>query len=803
LLSKKAKPCKTVTMFISLDLETTGLDPLKDRIIEFGAIKFEIDKKDPEKIIEKESLQILINPGTPIPQVVTHITNIKDSDVENAPSFEEKKQEIEEFINDLPIIGHNIKFDTDFLRGNGIEIKNTEYDTFKLASILLPKLNSYSLEVISQELNLKHKEKHRALDDAIAAMELFAKLLKEFQSLPEDIGTKIKSIITKSDWPLKTLLMDVQFLANQKTPKEKTEQTSPTLLKSNYKNILEKDSPTIFEENPPYTELIKDLADRSSNTKYIALPADLFYQIEKEIPDNIAKIDLHQNYISLKRLEEFEQKDFFEETEVTALLKCLIWSQKTETGLLNELQISPQERIVINQLNINPHLCAPEEEHFYKKAIKKDETNPTICTHEYLIDKFFLISKETASNEAIILNIESFYTTFLQKLSSYTKPESLEIILKELKTILPDNKTVEALFSRATILFGLLGIIFEKHNNRDEFKSICIPNKQTTEDSEWINAKESLQNLIEISMELGEVKSPKTIQLLQDWKKILETLQSILQAPESTESLTWIEKDLDQNPVLRRIPFNIDPEINNFFEKFKNYKLIGECLDLNDEGDFIKKTYGLPPSIDFHKNIENKENLQIVIVEDAKGFDKNQLPEFIGKYLKEKQEKIAIICNSKQRIKDIALSLGEQNIPTLSQLTGSITKLNDKFKENIGLPIIITNYAWENFKYHSEIDTLFIDKIPFESPNSDYMMTKSPNFEDPFNQLQIPKAAIALKKIINKLDSTIPKKIIIFDSRILTKSYGEYLMKTLQQISKKTTTSTTKEIFTIDFFSFH
>src|SRR3990167_6103676 len=91
-------------MFISLDLETTGFEPAKDKIIEFGAVKFDFKK-------ERERLTFLINPGITLPQIITHITNIKDRDLKDAPPLPEKLQEIKDFIGDLPIIGHNIQFD--------------------------------------------------------------------------------------------------------------------------------------------------------------------------------------------------------------------------------------------------------------------------------------------------------------------------------------------------------------------------------------------------------------------------------------------------------------------------------------------------------------------------------------------------------------------------------------------------------------------------------------------------------------------------------------------------------------------
>ncbi len=190
-------------MFISLDLETTGFSNKTDKIIEFGAVKFDLNG-------HREEMQFLINPNVPIPQIVTHITNITDDDVKDAPTFDEKLEEIQAFIGDLPIIGHNIQFDTGFLRAYGIPLTNPEYDTCILASIACPGQPSYSLEVLSSMLGLSHDEKHRALDDAIAAMELFLKLTEELQILPKELLKKIQSLVQKSAWPVKDYISELK-----------------------------------------------------------------------------------------------------------------------------------------------------------------------------------------------------------------------------------------------------------------------------------------------------------------------------------------------------------------------------------------------------------------------------------------------------------------------------------------------------------------------------------------------------------------------------------------------------------------
>jgi DNA polymerase-3 subunit epsilon len=108
------------------DIETTGLNISKDRIVEISILK--IYPPNGEK---KESKTLLFNPGIPIPKDVSHIHGITDADVQNAPTFKECAKELAQFFDDCDLAGYNCnKFDIpllaeEFLRaGIDIDIKN-------------------------------------------------------------------------------------------------------------------------------------------------------------------------------------------------------------------------------------------------------------------------------------------------------------------------------------------------------------------------------------------------------------------------------------------------------------------------------------------------------------------------------------------------------------------------------------------------------------------------------------------------------------------------------------------------------
>ena len=106
---------------VSLDIETTGLSPDKDMIIEIGATKLNIEEETYEYFSE------LINPGTDISEFITDLTGIRNEDAVNSPAVDELKKEFTNFYSDEKgqqhlIIAHNANFDIEFLKKKWIFI---------------------------------------------------------------------------------------------------------------------------------------------------------------------------------------------------------------------------------------------------------------------------------------------------------------------------------------------------------------------------------------------------------------------------------------------------------------------------------------------------------------------------------------------------------------------------------------------------------------------------------------------------------------------------------------------------------
>ena len=187
--------------FISLDLETTGLNVETDTIIEVGAVRF-------GRAGIEERWETLVSPGQPIPIVVQELTGIDDAAVASAPAVPGVMAQLAEFIGDLPIVGQNIQFDLDFLAAEDLVPRGVSYDTWELASVLLPRAERLNLATLAEALGVEMPVAHRALADAIGAAEVFIELLRRLEALPRSLLLELHSFATRADWAAAHLIKD-------------------------------------------------------------------------------------------------------------------------------------------------------------------------------------------------------------------------------------------------------------------------------------------------------------------------------------------------------------------------------------------------------------------------------------------------------------------------------------------------------------------------------------------------------------------------------------------------------------------
>ena len=192
--------------FVAIDLETTGLNPDVDEITEIGATRFGRDGGS-------EQFHTMVNPGRLIPPEIQQLTGITDADVADAPRFERVVNELATFVGNRAIVGQNIKFDISFLERAGLELPGPSYDTWEIASVLLPRADHLNLASIATLLEVPEREAHRALSDAETTRDIFLALLTRFEELPRSLLSELYEFAAAARWPTATLIAEAMVRA--------------------------------------------------------------------------------------------------------------------------------------------------------------------------------------------------------------------------------------------------------------------------------------------------------------------------------------------------------------------------------------------------------------------------------------------------------------------------------------------------------------------------------------------------------------------------------------------------------------
>ncbi len=164
-----------LTTYAAVDVETTGLNPDQDAIIEVGVVLF-----NRQGVLEQ--FESLVYPGRSIPAEITRLTGIDDAMVAEAPDLDSLRTPLRRLVGDNAVVGHNVNFDLAFLRAAYVGQTNRRVDTATLASIVLPSLGRYSLDNLVAHLGLAETgqgQSHRALSDARQTAALFLRLLAQ------------------------------------------------------------------------------------------------------------------------------------------------------------------------------------------------------------------------------------------------------------------------------------------------------------------------------------------------------------------------------------------------------------------------------------------------------------------------------------------------------------------------------------------------------------------------------------------------------------------------------------------------
>lgn len=162
--------------YLAFDLETTGTEPLRDEIIEIGAVRISDG-------ILGEEFSALVKPSRPLPRLISELTGITAQDLAEAPPLTEVLPKFLDFMGDSVLVAHNIEFDYAFLKRAARRIlkKRLSAETFCTLVAARRRMpgQSHRLGAVAEALGIELKDWHRATADARAAAEIFIHFQEE------------------------------------------------------------------------------------------------------------------------------------------------------------------------------------------------------------------------------------------------------------------------------------------------------------------------------------------------------------------------------------------------------------------------------------------------------------------------------------------------------------------------------------------------------------------------------------------------------------------------------------------------
>ena len=182
--------------FAFIDVETTGMKPLTDRVTEIAIIRFNANG-------ESERWQSLINPGVPIPAEIQALTGITNAMVRDAPGFFDVRENVRRLLEGAVFVAHNARFDYGFIKNEfrrQAEAFTTDVlCTVRLSRKLYPDADGHGLDAIIFRHHLSGFDRHRAMGDTEATVAFVGKAEQDHS--PETLKAAVKSLLKTPSLP--------------------------------------------------------------------------------------------------------------------------------------------------------------------------------------------------------------------------------------------------------------------------------------------------------------------------------------------------------------------------------------------------------------------------------------------------------------------------------------------------------------------------------------------------------------------------------------------------------------------------
>ncbi|MFH0830976.1 MAG: exonuclease domain-containing protein, partial [Parcubacteria group bacterium] len=612
--------------------------------------------------------------------IITSIPGIRAQDVAGKPHFADIKDKLAAFIGSDPIVGHNIAFDIAFLRSQGLRLANSLYDTWKVATLMLPKAASHSLESLAQDLNLKHPEAHRALHDARVGADLLLYLADRVSELDQETSKQVLALIERNRYSLKNFFNEVLagrakgrptplkpgWYSHRSHSAERQSRPGKTLRPDSYEQIFKETvAPVVpaFELRPHQVELSKRVgehlvkvgvtlieagaglgrreaaffaaANQSQTIAYVVASKHELEQFEPRarsmaalLDTSVASLETPQSYVYLPALERTLRRTDLTESQVHLALKLLIWVKTTTTGALREVAITWEERSLLDEVSCEAHSCLVQPEPdkcSFCRAAEAARTMPLVLMR--LADLLWFVSRAASlfKPAAIVIDdADELENTTVRFFGVYVHQGRIERLLERCSDVL-GGQTLETVQNQLSLLAGLVGVFLDHQALEAEwsgYRTVSI-SEALEKDPEYGRITATMANLVHKLQEVTQqlvVRDDSSAQEVAKGLQHLTTDLAVFSQTTHEEGVVSLALNADQKLVLRFEPVAAAKYLQkHLFSEKRPTIVMGPRLTVEQRFDFIKRRLGLGVDVEqiaLSSALRLQERTKVVVISD-------------------------------------------------------------------------------------------------------------------------------------------------------------------------------------------
>ena len=799
--------------FFALDLETTGLDPREDEILEIAWVRFLGGKP-------RERFQTLVRVAF-LPKEVEVLTGISPERLRRAPPLSEVLPGVFARLAGKVVVAHNAPFDRAFLEYAaarlGLELPEIHWvDTLSLSRAIWPERESHALPALREVLGLEAREAHRALPDAEATGYLFLEELAAFPYLPESTQASILRGVPPPARELlavgaqgdagateKAVLEEVFSLLSRKIPGfqlRKAQLRYATWVE----RALREGGVYLLEAGPgtgkTYGYLVPLLLAQEGraviSTRTKALQDQLW---RRDLPAlrealradvQVALLKGFDNYVCPWAL---EREGGLFSGSLRERIKG--WSLEIETLEVGELYgllgLDPEVRGLVERVRARPHRCLGRECPFFSRCPPRrarrsaQEAEIVVANHSLLVADFLAGGGILGEYQVLIADeAHALPKAFEEGLTRSISPADVAALLEEMEAMLPPQaiprKELRGVWAELRRLRERLHVLLPDdpapYTHREGLRFLSAAQELI-----WrlVALKEALEDGLP-GLE-GEEKGLASGEIAA-LEELISEMEYVLAA--QGEEVFWSEKDPDIRFYATPLEFG-DRLAADFWGRIRTAILTSATLSVGGRVEFLVRELGLGNVV--HRVFPAQEKDQrgrVFLLEFFPGPNEDtyvaSLAELLLGLRERFRRKVMVLFTSRKMLRAVRERLPQEGV--ISQLDwGDAAQAVEAFRGADAPAILLgLDSLWEGVDFPGEeLEILVVARLPFPNPADPLIKAKEERLRaqgfEPFRALYLPRAVLKLAQGVGRLLRTPEDRgaVIVADPRIVTRPYGE------------------------------